>query len=744
MLTVRPAHWMLFLGLIFFSFHEVPRSELTYVPNAGFIPSLAKAAQINASSNQLDLPNIQDGDPATSWQSDAPLPNGFIDRKDLNFFLKKEAIFFKFSEGEKVCDGDLNNMVFIKKKGKLASLKINLPGAQYLHSISTKLQANQEVEVIAYLKNGEKKTLESIKVSENFQLKNVDIQGVVKGVEFISSEGFGVFEIGALAELPKEYLVFDFKEKKKIGKLILKNWSGGQAIQRTKILVSNDQQKWEEIRTFEGEFAYPFAVSFSEEKEAQFLKLEMELTGKDWQKASVFELKIYDQFGEFGARPIAHKSPASFKEMLGVNGYWSWGHNTFSSNLKAGEGPSLYQPVASHGRNYHDLTWDLTDPNQAINFSKMATKGTPAKEWMNWDKEYQAWSNAGLDVQSTIQFYRFKDSQWKTPYQSAYNYGNAYAKHFGTKQGNGLVCTIEVGNEPWAYNAKTYRSILEGMAKGAKKADPTIEVFPCALQAADPEAETHGMFKNYIGARISKEVIPYLDGINVHAYSYILDESGQRRSTFPEHKNSTFWEILNAIEWRDKNMPRKKIYLTEWGYDGEGGGEGCTHPECVSEGAAANYSLRTLLIAARLGLHRATWYFYANSEENSSLFTRSGLTTSKRFGFKKKEVYHVLRNLIEKYGDLHFTEVLQENSSGWVYAFSSANGVKKYIIAWLPLDYEQRKLKGNYVLENDKAIKSADFLQKPDFNFDKKKLVSTSNGKTILQFSAIPIIYELE
>ena len=35
----------------------------------------------------------------------------------LNFFLKKEANLFKFSEGEKACDGDLNTAVFIKKNG---------------------------------------------------------------------------------------------------------------------------------------------------------------------------------------------------------------------------------------------------------------------------------------------------------------------------------------------------------------------------------------------------------------------------------------------------------------------------------------------------------------------------------------------------------------------------------------------------------------------------------------------------
>lgn len=736
---------ILLFGLIFFSFNNVPEKENSFNPTAGFIPSLIENADISATSNSKDLANIKDGDPSTYWQSDAPLPQGFIQRRELNYFYKKASKFFPFENGEKVCDGDLNTSIFIKKRGDKATLKIEFPKGEYLQSIATKLQIESDVEVFAILKNGQKKRLDICNVSKSYQLQSFDIQQVIRGFELVSKADFSVFEIAALTELPKESLVFDFLETKKIGKLILKNWSGGQAIKSTTVLVSNDKRNWEKVRTFRGEFVFPYAVNFPAEKEARYLKLECEMTDKDWQKASIFELKIYDKNGEFGLKPIAQKSPANLKEMLGVNGYWSWGTNTYSTLLKSGEGgPTLYQPLASHGRNYHDLTWDLKSPDQPIDFTKMKTAGTPAKDWLNWDREYKGWTDVGMDIQATIQFYRFKDKQWKTPYQSAYKYGQSYAKYFGATQGNGLICAIEVGNEPWQYDAKIYQDILYGMAKGVKMADPNLEVFPCALQAADPDAETHGIFKNYIGARIPKGVMPYLDGINIHAYSYILDKSGKRKSTYPEHQNSTFWEVLNAIEWRNINMPGKKIYLSEWGYDGEGGGEACTHSECVSEGAAANYSLRTLLIAARLGLHRATWYFYANTGEQSSLYTRSGLTSSQKKGFKKKEVFHVLENLVQKYGELYFSEVLQENSEGWVYGFKTKDEKREFVVAWKPVDYEQRRFRSEYILQGNKTVKSAEFLQEPDFNFLENELISVTNGKSILRFSAIPIIFELE
>ncbi|MFT4758190.1 MAG: hypothetical protein ACI9XO_002894 [Paraglaciecola sp.] len=739
-----PSYFLLLFGLIFFSFNPVSEEVNSFDPAAGFITSLAQNSIILAAANVKDLPKITDGDPSTFWQSDAPLPQGFINRKELNCFYKKGLDFFLYEGGEKIFDGNLNNATLFRKRGEKARMKIKFPDPKYLYSISTKMQIKEEVEIFVKLKNGLKKRLDIYGYAENYKLERFDIQEVVEEIEFVSNEGFSVFEIAALAELPKEALVFDFFEKKQLGKLILKNWSGGQAIKSTTISVSNDKKNWEEVRTFRGEFAFPYAVNFPVEKEAQYLKLECEVTGKDWQKVSIFEVKVYDENGEFGAKPIAQKSPANLKEMLGVNGYWSWGNNTFSTMLKPGEGPALYQSISSHGRNYHDLTWDLKTPDQSIDFTKMKTAGTPVKEWLNWDREYKAWADAGMDIQASIQFYRFRDKQWKTAYKSAYNYGQSFAKYFGGAQGNGLICAIEVGNEPWQYAAATYREILYGMAKGVKMADPNLEVFPCALQAVDPDAETNGGFRNYIGARIPKAAMPYLDGINIHAYSYILNKFGQRKSTYPEHQNSTFWEVLNAIKWRDKNMPGKKIYLSEWGYDGEGGGEDCTHSECISEGAAANYSLRNLLIAARLGMHRATWYFYANSDEKSSLYTRSGLTSSKKNGFQKKEVFQVLENLIEKYGELHFLEVLQENSEGWVYAFTTMDESKEFIIAWRPTDYKQRKLKSEYILKSGRKVKKAEFLQQPDFNFSEKGLAKFTNGQIRLQFCAIPVIFELE
>ena len=138
-------------------------------------------------------------------------------------------------------------------------------------------------------------------------------------------------------------------------------------------------------------------------------------------------------------------------------------------------------------------------------------------------------------------------------------------------------------------------------------------------------------------------------------------------------------------------MPGKKIYLSEWGWDTDGGGEPCTHSECVAEEAATVYAIRGLLIAARLGVDRATWYFFANGEASSSLYTRSGLTASKKANFKKKKIFRAFEHLLAAIGDKYFLGIYQEDEHLWAYHFGDPNGNKTHLVVWKPQDYDISK-----------------------------------------------------
>ena len=158
-----------------------------------------------------------------------------------------------------------------------------------------------------------------------------------------------------------------------------------------------------------------------------------------------------------------------------------------------GWGPRRYNKFASHGRNYHNWHWDVTDPDTPPHFEEMSLgRGTEAQWWLDWDWEYGGWQAAGLEVQVSLQFIssQFSRESFDAPYESAYNYGFAFASHFGPTRGTGDVDSIEVGNEPWMSghgypDPAFYRDILLGMARGVKDADPAMKVFPATFTKED-------------------------------------------------------------------------------------------------------------------------------------------------------------------------------------------------------------------------------------------------------------------
>ena len=86
----------------------------------------------------------------------------------------------------------------------------------------------------------------------------------------------------------------------------------------------------------------------------------------------IWEIDAFDQFGEYGAPPAPTPNPNTFRQMLGVNGIWGWGWGRSSPSLAPGQGAAVYAPVASYARNYHNLNWDVTDPDYDPGYDRMA------------------------------------------------------------------------------------------------------------------------------------------------------------------------------------------------------------------------------------------------------------------------------------------------------------------------------------------------------------------------------------
>jgi hypothetical protein len=380
------------------------------------------------------------------------------------------------------------------------------------------------------------------------------------------------------------------------------------------------------------------------------------------------------------------QSPNTVAQTLGINTIWGWGHP--QGNNDTTKGAHFFCQLTPNIRSYHEWNWDTPTPNTTPNYTQMAQgNGTEAQNWLNWDTEYALWKKAGANIQVSIKF----DNQtqplwiWDNPYQNAYNYGYAFAKHFGQMHGNGLVDALEIGNEPWNYPPIFYQNVLNGMANGIRTADSTLVILPCALQCNNPNAENTDL-KNYAPTRLTPQAISKLSGFNGHYYSYGTNTKGLQIALPPEHPNSTFRAILADLRFRDTYLPKKAFYVTEFGWDSSSANETCTHPECVSEEQQAAYALRAFLVLMRLGVDRAYWYFYANTDNTkpSKLYARSGLTESVDNHFIPKKSFFALQQFIKIMGNTYFINTIQENEQAYVYAFGNSPQNSTHWVMWQP------------------------------------------------------------
>ncbi len=694
-----------------------------WIPDAGYVEPLSENATATASSSINAPENVIDNDLATSWQSTNPLPRKYLSRSDENVFIEDQD-FMLISDGitdfDVVRDGDPDNgFVTISSSNGSAELEVHFAPDQHLVYYSIKTNAPADIVIYGITATGEVSYLETHTPMQNWGVigYKLDSRAYTK-LRLSSTQSFQLYEIGGLIVPPAEHVTLDLTQSYIISDIKTKVGTKTNTAVNTRLYISEDATSWTEVAALDPSNYATVQTFLPAGTMARYVRVEHRVNLSTQSGVSVFEIQVNPVHGEFGPPlPTDVISTHKLGDIIGINTVWGWGQGISSDNLPNGQGPLLHNSYASHARNYHFMSWDIPDPDSPVDFSQMGT-GCPSPTcedcvlldcWLDWDKEYQAWVDAGLKVQTTLQFDLYLnlriwwEDQWNDPYQSAYNYGRAFALHFGPTHGNGLVETIEIGNEPWYYDAAIYREILSGMARGAKSADSAIEVFPCALQAYDPHVEIPSedlQFRNYIGARIPESAIGDLDGINIHNYSFIRSPTGERIAVHPEHPGSEFNGIRSAVRFRDANMPGKKILLSEWGWDSPSVNEDCVHSECVSEEAAVAYVPRGAMIAHRSNLDGATYFFYANQEKQyddngqeipSSLFTRSGLTESMDNSYKPKKTFVAMNTLVAILGDYHFIEAYREDEGAYIYKYGDADGNVTHIAAWLPIDGDSQE-----------------------------------------------------
>lgn len=670
---------IVFLVFLFLSFAQI--SVAQYYPEAGRIKSYTENASFSASpGNNLEF--ISDNNINTYWISEDILPEKYIANFDYNciYIVVNQNIT---ESNANVFDGNLNTKSEISKReidGKYRFLIPFRTPTQILLS-SMKLSVSDTVKVFIETVN-RFQFLFNILPSENFKIQTMKLNDYkeIIGISMVSNAPFDVFEIAAMDSYPEVYVEADFGSVLPIGQVYVRNMSGENVI-KSSIQISSDRKTWETVANLQPKAISMVPVVLESEVQSQYLRLVHTLNLSDYGKSMIWELKVYDKYGPFGKSEQMALNNKTMRDRIGINGFWGWGFNTYSDNIPIGQGSEKYFKMGNLARSYHNMIWDITKPGESAGYETMKTKGTTAKDWLDWGREYADWKDAGFTIDASIQFQQstITDSMWKNPFNDSFKYGFEFGSYFGNK--TKLIDIVEVGNEPWDYQDELYNRILLGIVSGIKASKSNMQVFPAAFQATFRPNENLES-NNYIGSKLDASTLKMIDGINGHFYSHTFNENGMRISVNPENPRSELLGVRNLSNFRNVNLPGKPLIITEFGYDSNGGGEDCDHLECVTENQQAAWGLRAALLLLRNNADIVYWYFFANENRNSVLHSRSGLCSSANTSFQEKISFKVFAEFQEIVGNCILKEVLNEDQQYYSYLFENQTDGSKYIVMW--------------------------------------------------------------
>lgn len=234
-----------------------------------------------------------------------------------------------------------------------------------------------------------------------------------------------------------------------------------------------------------------------------------------------------------------------------------------------------------------------------------------------------------------------------------------------------------------------------GKTYGVKNADPTIKMVLPALIHPDSM-----YMKSMIAwAKYNRNGSLPFDVFNFHYYSNDAGGQGGSPATHgisPE-EDKMKEKIQKVVKFRNKNMPGKEIWCTEFGYD--------TQPSSPQSSRAvgtqdawevqARWLIRSYLALAASGIDKAHMYMVRDANESGLLFATSGLTTPNSNltykAYTKKKSWYYLHTFRKTLTGYKFKEEINSgNTNVLIYAFENAIDPSKVVYAvWAPTSIDQ-------------------------------------------------------
>ncbi len=480
-------------------------------------------------------------------------------------------------------------------------------------------------------------------------------------------------------------------------------------------------------------------------------------------------------------QPVPHSRPL-VDSFIGVNGFV--------------DDPIERIAASGHLREYHQWQWDEGNqdssypgyPNHQLAWSPSWVSG-PGWGW-DFDQFYQQLKTAGVEVSPCLQgcapyLVSFDgsrsdekpviaggDPMQPQSYVAHASYLFQFAARYGgtrvdetllklkagqpARSGLGLVRYMENCNEPdkwWNGRASCFlptelaamcsadydghRGSM-GRTVGIRNADPGMKLVMGGL--AKPEIEYIKAMK--LWADLHRDGEFPADVINLHHYSNDAGGQGGRPTVGISPEADGLRErFQRVVEWRDRFLPGKEVWVSEFGYD--------TNPKSTQHAPAigvadaqevqGQWIVRSFLALAAAGVDRAQVYMLRDVNADSTVqYDSSGLTSEKGKHEPKRAWYYVaaLRHILR--GTRFESEVPSGDASVRIYQFRSDDAPSRRIYAvWCPTSSQAQV--GGFSLSVPNASAATLITLEPQSTMGQKTPLTIGNGKVTIDVSERPI-----
>ncbi len=326
-------------------------------------------------------------------------------------------------------------------------------------------------------------------------------------------------------------------------------------------------------------------------------------------------------------------------------------------------------------REYHNWSWDAGKAAFPANQAAFSPSYAGGGGW-NFDDYYSRLKNAGIAVCPSLKgsvnwlteatnhkpMAPGRDAADPASYKEHADYLFQFAARYGSakvsdaklklapdqprRSGLGLLRYFENDNEPnaWWHGREGYSTPYEFAARcsadydghrktlgdtfGVKNADPAAKLVMGGLAGLDLSYVK--AMKAWADWNRGGEFPA--DVLNFHTYSNDIGGQGSSRTGISPEDDRLKDRLQELVNYRDRYLPDKEIWLTEFGYD--------THPASVQgaraigdtsvEEVQARWLVRSFLEIAAAGVERAAQYMLRDAAAgNPTKYSTSGLVTEK-------------------------------------------------------------------------------------------------------------------